>query len=183
MIVLSMVIFSTVKAQSAVVSKESARIFVQKFYDWYAVMDADDNFTKKHNASAFSFTVHRHGEYFDIHLKNALMDYFHTPLKDDEMGLDFDPISAAQDTRTGFQTGNVTQLGNNFFVDVHDVKKGTIRKDILASPIAIVVEVAKVGSVWKIANFIYPAEGKSKQTNLQQLLINLQKEHAKYKSK
>ena len=62
---------SSVIARSPIDDKESARVFVQQFYDWYAVMDADDGFTRKHNASPFAYTVKYRQEYFEIQLNHA----------------------------------------------------------------------------------------------------------------
>jgi len=157
-----MVMFSTVKAQSSTDTKESARIFVQKFYDWYAIMDADDGFAKKHNASPFSYTVSKRGSYFETLLRKELVNYFRVPTNDDDIGLDFDPISAAQDTRSGFQTGNVKQVGNKFQVDIHDIKSGRQRKEVLAAELALIAEVTNVNGRWEFSNFIYPSpDGKS----------------------
>ena len=159
--------------------KERARVFVQKFYDWYAIIDADDDFTKTHNASPFAYTWAHRGRYFDVPLRNAITDYFNNRTNYDELGLDFDPISAAQDTRSGFQTGNVKQVGNKFLVDVHDIESGSLKKEVLASPIAVIVEMDKVGAGWKIANFIYPADGTQKQSDLLHVLSFLRKDNDK----
>jgi hypothetical protein len=169
-----MVMLFDAKAQAAT-DKESARVFVQKFYDWYAVMDADDSFTKKHNVSPFYHTVKSKPAYFDKPLLNALKAYFDPANKVKEPGLDFDPITSAQDTRSGFQTGNVKQVGNKFLVDLHDLPKGKSAKEILASETFLIVEAVKVGKDWKLANFIYPAESKTKQTDLLEVLAHQKK--------
>ncbi|WP_374949364.1 hypothetical protein [Mucilaginibacter sp.] len=123
-IILCIVMSLNVKAQSAANDKAAAKEFVQKFYDWYNVLQADDDFTRKHNLSEFAFAMKERGSYFDAPLRKAITDYFRKPVKFDETGLDFDPIAAAQDTRSGFQTGNVKQVGNTYLIDLHDLPKG-----------------------------------------------------------
>jgi hypothetical protein len=170
-----MVTLSELKAQVPASEKAEAKAFVQKFYDWYNVLQADDDFIRKHNLSQFAFAMKERGSYFDMPLRNAITDYFRTPVKSGEMGLDFDPISDAQDTRSGFQTGNVKQVGNKFLIDLHDLPKGKSEQEILASKTFLIAVAVKVGTDWKLANFIYPAEGKTKQTDLLKLLAHQKK--------
>jgi hypothetical protein len=165
-----MVTLTGLKAQAPVNEKANAKEFVQKFYDWYNVLQADDDFTRRHNLSQFAFAIKERGNYFDAPLRQAIVDYFHKPLKSGEIGLDFDPITAAQDTRSGFQTGKVKQVGNKFLIDLHDLPKGKSEKEIIDSETFLIVEAVKVGKDWKLANFIYPAEGKTTQTDLLKLL-------------
>ncbi|MES2376557.1 MAG: hypothetical protein V4553_08255 [Bacteroidota bacterium] len=174
-IILCMVTLSDLKAQAPANDKASSKAFVQQFYDWYNVLQADDDFIRKHNLSQFAFAIKERGNYFDTPLRKAITDYFHKPLKSGEIGLDFDPIAAAQDTRSGFQTGNVKQISNKFLIDLHDLPKGKSEEEILASETFIVVEAVKVGKDWKLANFIYPAKGKTKQTDLLKLLAHQKK--------
>jgi len=163
------------KAQS--LTKESARVFVQKFYDQYSVLVNEDGFAKKHNASQFAFTFKTHEGYFDQELHDAIAAYFKTPLKD-EIGLDFDPIINAQDDRKGYETVDVKQKGNNFLVGIHDIQKGKSKKQILASETAVIAEVTNVKGQWKFVNFIYP-ELKDDNSDLLSILKTLQKEQKK----
>ncbi|MFD2866459.1 hypothetical protein [Mucilaginibacter antarcticus] len=174
-IILCMVSFSDLKAQAPANDKASVKTFVQHFYDWYNVLQADDDFTRKHHLSPFAFAIKERGNYFDKPLRQAISDYFHKPLKSGETGLDFDPIAAAQDTRSGFQTGNVKQVGNTFRINLHDLPKGKSEKEILAAETFLVVVAVKVGKDWKLANFIYPAKGNMSQTDLIKLLAHQKK--------
>jgi hypothetical protein len=174
-IILGIVMSLNVKAQSLVNDKVAAKAFVQKFYDWFNILQTDEHFTEKHHASPFSFAVAKRGDYFDAPLYKAIENYFHTPMKGDEIGLDFDPIAAAQDTRSGFQTGNVKQIGHKFFVDLHDIPSGRSEKEILATETFLIVETVKIGKDWKLANFIYPADKNSKQTDLLKILAHQKK--------
>jgi hypothetical protein len=157
-IILCMVTLSGLKAQAPVDEKAGAKAFVQQFYDQYSGLT-----NKQRNIAA---------AYFD----KTLLDAYNMPFKKDDIGFDFDPISNAQDDRAGFQTGNVKQVGNKFFVDVHDVAKRKSEKEILAAPTCVIVETIRVGKSWKIANLIYPADKTSKQTDL----LTLAAHHKKF---
>jgi hypothetical protein len=96
----------------------------------------------------------------------------------DIVGLDFDPITNAQDTRSGYQTGDIKQQGDKFFVDVHDIKSGQLQKAILAAPLVLTAEVAKINGQWEFFNFIYPkADGGG---NLLDILKSLKNNRAKW---
>ena len=158
--------FSSVNAQSSVDDKESARLFVQKFYDWsfplFKANIADQKIIMKHGR-----------EFFGQNLRKALETYYNTPTKDGDIGLDFDPFMAGQDFGEGYQTGNVKQVENKFLIDVHDIKNGQSRKAVLASALLVTVEVTKEAGKWAITNFLYPSD--LGNTNLLKLLKNQQK--------
>ena len=154
-IIVSLITFSDVNAQSTVNDKESASIFVQKYYDWYSALYEADTPGSKGPYSQ-QIMMKKSGEYFNATLREALIYYYNTPLKDDDIGLDFDPFIAGQDSGAGYQAGNVKQVGNDFFVDVHNIEKGKPKKEILAAEVLVIVEVTKVNGNWKIVNFTYP---------------------------
>ena len=155
LIILNIISFSNVKAQSSVNEKESARVFVQKFYDLYsALYEADIPHSK--GPSSQQIIMKKSNYYFDATLRKSLIEYYYAPVKDDDIGLDFDPFIAGQDSGEGYQTGNVNQIGNNFFVDVHNIHAGKTKKEILAAEIVVITQVVKVNGQWKIANFKYP---------------------------
>jgi hypothetical protein len=174
-----MVIFSNVNAQSTVSDKESARVFVQKFYDWYGTMGAlSDKLVKEPDAMALC--LNHKPPYFDNKLREGIIEDEQAQAKSpgEIVGLDFDPIANAQDTRTGFQTGNVQQHGDKFFVDVHDIKKGQSIKAILAAPLVLTAEVVQLNGHWEFINFIYPkSDGGG---NLLDMLKSLKSDRAKW---
>jgi len=172
-VVVCVFVFFKAKAQSTVDDKESARMFVQKFYDWSFVLFKTD-YPKTKNQLSDQQIIMKHGkDFFGQDLRKALENYYNTPTKDGDIGLDFDPFMAGQDYGVGYQTGNVKQLGNKFLVDVHDVKSGQPKGAVLAAPVEVTVEVVKEAGKWAITNFLYPAE--LANTNLLQLLKNEQK--------
>jgi len=175
-IVLGVIMFSNVNAQSKADQKESARVFVQKFYDWYAVLDSTCISARKNPVAS---ALGQKKECFDVHLRKAIMDDEHAQAKakGELVSLDFDPFTNAQDTRIGYQTGNVKQAGGQFFVDVHDIAKGQSKEAILAAELAVVAEVVNSNGHWVFTNFIY--RSKDGDENLLQILKKLAKDRVK----
>ena len=158
-LILSMGIFSKSNAQSSasINEKESARLFVQKFYTWsFPLFKAEP---EKNQLSDQEIIMKHSKEFFSQHLRKALENYYGTPRKDGDIGLDFDPFMAGQDYWPGYETGNVKQEGSSFFVDVHSIEKGASRKAVLAAELIVVAEVTKESGQWVIANFIYADSG------------------------
>ncbi len=157
MVIVFITMISDVKAQPLAGDKESARIFVQKFYDWYGTLGALSDKPVK-GADPMTICLNHKPAYFEDKLRNGIIEDEKAQAKDpgEIVGLDFDPIANAQDTRTGFQTGNIRQQSDNFFVDVHDIKRGQSQKAVLAAPLVLTAEVAKINGQWMFLNFIYP---------------------------
>jgi len=171
-IILCMTTFTNVNAQAKIDDKESARLFVQKFYDWsFGLFRADIGGNSQ--LSDQEIIMKHSREFFSQNLRKALEDYYHTPAKDGDIGLDFDPFMAGQDVGEGYQTGNVKQVGNKFLVDVRDIKNGQSRTSVFNAPLLVTVEMTKEQGKWAITNFLYPAE--LGNNNLLLLLKNEQK--------
>jgi hypothetical protein len=155
-IFLGVIVFSNANAQSSSDTRESARIFVQKFYDWYFPLFAAPP-EKKDTIPSSTVAINQRGDYFDIPLRKALIDDANAQSKAKELvGLDFDPFLNAQDVALGYQTGSVKQVGSNFFVDIHNIENGKSKKAILASELIVIAEVVKLDGHWKFRDFIYP---------------------------
>lgn len=152
-IVLSIVIFSNVNAQSSIDNKESARIFVQKFYDWYGKV-----YAKQRHITAQDEIIKHNPQYLDKMLLNAFLadERAGARYPREIIGLDFDPFTNTLDTRKGYQTGLVTQKADKFFIDVHDIKSGRPQKEVLAADVILTAEVAYINGHWIFMNFIYP---------------------------
>jgi hypothetical protein len=170
---LSVIMLSSVNAQSKTDDKESARIFVQKFYDWYSVLYNAEVPGKKTQLSSQQIAMKHSREFFSVNLQKALTNYYDTPAKDGDIGLDFDPFIAGQDSGPGYETGSVKQVGNKSFVDVHSIKKGQPRKAVLAAELIVIAEVTKESGHWVITNFTYVDNGG--KYNLLGMLKNLAK--------
>jgi hypothetical protein len=178
-VVLSMTMLSNLKAQSSVDDKENAHVFVQKFYDWYGKLDAADEPGSK-APSPYTLTLKHKPSYIQSTLLNALIadQKAQAKVPGDIVGLDYDPITSAQDTRSGYQVGNIIQHGDKFFVDVHDIKPGYTQKAVLAAPLVLTAEIAKVNGQWEFFNFFYPkADGGG---NLLDRLKSLKNDRAKW---
>jgi len=177
-IMINMVTLLESYAQAPITEKASAGIFVQKFYDWYVPLYNAPTKLKPKGVScdcADIIALKQKPEYFDPILLKAILDDSNAQakVKDDDVGLDFDPFLSAQDIGFIYQAGNVKQVKDSFFVDVHYAFEGKSKKEVLASGIAVITEVVRSGTNWKFSNFIYPADGNQKQTDLLKLLANL----------
>lgn len=166
-------------AKPPVDDKESARVFVQKFYDWYTALYNAATPEKTDVVPAESVALTKKAEWFDAPLRQAIIDDRKAMAKvsDEIVGFDADPFLNAQDTGFTYLTGNVKQTGDKFYVDVHSDLAGKSRTDILAADIAVIAEVTKVNGQWKFINFIYPS--KHGQENLLDILKGLHKERIK----
>ena len=69
---------------------------------------------------------------------------------DEIVGLDFDPLTNAQETMDGFTVGTATRSGTTAVVPV-TVRQGTARTRMR-------VRLARAGTAWRITNIVY-AEG------------------------
>ena len=163
----------------AVNDKENARVFVQHFYDWYKNL-YNQGVTATDNIGTDAYMVKHKPQYLDDSLLNAFIEYYKAEPKeaDEIIGLDFDPILDAQDIGWDYLTGNVKQVGDKFFVEIHCDTHGKSKDSILASPPVIVAEVVKKGH-WKFVNFSYPPPS-GKGEDLLELLVNAKKEADEY---
>jgi len=181
MIVLVAALFScgNPKPAAAVDNKESVRAFTQKFYDGYVAQYnkplASD--TSSCNCGDIK-TLKEKPSDFDPKLLKAIVDDSNAQAKvaGDIVGLDFDPFLASQDNGFGYQAGNVKQIGDKFWVEMHIGEINKPKSEILSGEVHVIVEVAKNNGYWVFTNFIYPAEGKTPQTDLLQILKDLKKD-------
>ncbi|HET7463302.1 MAG TPA: DUF3828 domain-containing protein [Longimicrobium sp.] len=67
---------------------------------------------------------------------------------DEIVGLDFDPLTYAQDTMTGYELAPATREGSDAIVPV------TVRQD--SARTALRVRLARVGTGWRVSNIHYP---------------------------
>lgn len=147
---------ANLKAQPVANDKESARAFVQKFYDWYSALSNAEMPGKRHQLSPEQVLMRQRKKYFDDRLGNALRQYYAKPLKDDDLGLDFDPFLNAQDTGPTYHACHVVQHGNKYTVELRDLKKGKPEKDLAYADLLLMVELKKDNDHWVFTNFLYP---------------------------
>ena len=142
----------------------SVKKFVQAFYDWYtprALKGDSEMLTLKVKGNAFS-----------PDLKRALMEdrKAQEKVKDEVVGLDFDPFLNSQDVANTYTAKKVEHKGQKWLASVYGHYKGQ-KEDPTPSVIA---QVEKGKSGWRFTNFIYPDP--KKPTNLLQVLSDLKKE-------
>ena len=182
-VILFMTMILDAKAQSIIDNKESARVFVQKFYDWYDKLYNTDlnNYKHKYPEGLDTYVFKNKQQYFAQLLLKVYNDYDKAEPKDaDEIvGLDFDPIMNAQDNGYDYQTGSVKQVGDKYFVDIHTGSVGQSRNSILKETVLITAEVAKENGQWKFVNFQYPPVNGS-ESDLITILKNCKKEAEEY---
>jgi hypothetical protein len=173
-IVLCTIIFSGANAQSRVGEKESARVFVQKFYDWYIVLWSDEKRPTPH-VTVLDIAIKQRPEYFGLALKKAITadDSAQNKTEDDIVGLNFDPF-IGQELWGNFEAGDVKQIGERFFVDIRNIEKGSSAKEIQDAELREVVELTRRKGNWVIVNISYPSRNGSE--DILQTLKDLKKE-------
>jgi hypothetical protein len=166
------------RAQSSVSGKEEARAFVQQFYDWYTILYNKETIGKNDAVSSDIVALNKRSEFFDAPLKKAIIDDANAQAKvaGEIVGFDADPFLNAQDDGFKYLAGNVKQVDDVFFVDIHGGLTGKTKKAILATEVVIIAEVINVKGKWIFKNFIYPGKV---QTNLLDILKDMHKERIK----
>ncbi len=130
------------------VKSESARQFVQAFYDWYT--------PKALNGSA--------GDGWDLVLKSKRFVFSQrlvqalredsaaaAKVKGEIVGLDFDPFLNSQDPDTRYLVRKVEQKGRSTLVSVHGVSDGKP-----SAKADVIVKLDKQNGHWRVTNFLYP---------------------------
>ncbi len=157
---LFLICLSTASLPVFAADTEGAKTFVQKFYDWYAVKQAD---LKK--AITLEEVLKTKASDFTPDLTKKLKIDLEASSKSpgEIVGLDFDPIfSTNGDPYPKYTTGKITQKGETYLVDMHGLQKG---KKI--SKPSVTPEVKQVNGKWQFANFHY---GKSEFPENENLL-------------
>ena len=125
----------------------SARLFVQRFYDWYAPLA---NRVNKEPSSDIA-----------IRIKPALFDNkLLTALKEDSaaqdkepgsiVGLDFDPFLNTQDPCDRYRVGKIDKRGDSYFVEIYGSRNG-IKSEVPN----VIAEIARKNNTWIFVNFHY----------------------------
>src|SRR5579885_1530765 len=151
-------------AMAATPDADSAKSFVQAFYDWYV-----PSALAPKGGFSYEIVLKQKPDYFTAALSAALKKDLQASEKnpDEIVGLDFDPILASQDPCDHYVVGAVAQVGKNY--DVSVLCKGEQESYVSA-------EVMPQGSSWAIINFIYPPHDGLKKDDLLSLLKRLEKD-------
>lgn len=121
--------------------------FVQNFYDWYAPPDA------KGGDKTIETAVTTRAAAFDVSLLKALRADIAAQAKspDEIVGMDFDPVLAAQDRRDAYRAGPAACRRQACRVPVYGFQDGGWR----ATP-EVTAVVVRRGERWAFLDFIYP---------------------------
>ncbi len=162
-----------VSAKSTIANNtKSCRDFVQKFYDWYVVqmnrksgpVSLDQIWTIK--ASAFSTELAKR-------LKED--SAASAKVKDDIVGLDFDPILATQSDANKLVAGAVVTKGASYMVPMFDYTENKNAKEPAVTP-----ELIYSNGNFVFTNFHYQKSDTPANSNLLGLLKTLRDDRAKY---
>ncbi|HZZ32135.1 MAG TPA: hypothetical protein VFE10_09095 [Phenylobacterium sp.] len=134
-------------AWSATSSDPAPTAFVQDFYDWYLRHISD------RNGPGFEVALQDRPQAFSTQLTDALRADLRASarVRDEVVGLDFDPFLGSQDPDPKYQVGDVRRAGATWLAKVHGVRSGrrSTRPDVTA-------EVARGANGWLFVNFHYP---------------------------
>jgi hypothetical protein len=139
---------------------DAERHFVQGFYDWYAAKAGADGVS-------WAIALEQRGADFDPPLRDALKADLaaQAKVKDEIVGLDFDPFLNTQDPEGSYKVGHVTKSGKLSKVEVTQATKDA------AATVAVTAVVTLADGRWRFVNFVYPDGG-----NLLDILATLKKE-------
>jgi hypothetical protein len=150
---------------------ESARKFVQEFYDWYAPGVAKA--TGEHKGVDWETRASD----FDPTLVRALREDEEAEAKAEGefVGIDFDPFLASQDPCAPYKARDVVLKGNHYFVAV-DI---ACEHFTATSKPTVIAELVQNNGHWIFLNFHYPPPTKDDLLNILKTLSNLRKQPSK----
>lgn len=154
--------------------KASCKSFVQQFYTWY-VSKSKQPLVK--NSSPLDIAMNTKKDAFNADLLQRLKEdaAASAKVKDEVVGLDFDPILNSQEQPEKYEAGNVSTKGTNYLVDVYSYSGG--KKS--AKP-DVVPELAQSNGKWQFVNFHYKD---TSEENLLTILKNLKEQRKPAKKK
>jgi hypothetical protein len=134
--------------------QQSCGAFVQNFYAWYVKKDAESS--RKHLRTS-DIALKDRPEAFDVELSHRLKEdsEAQAKVKDDIVGLDFDPVLGGQDSCPRYETRKITMAGDSCRVEVFGNCGGKHAKP------DVVPELANRSGQWVFVNFRYPQSGET----------------------
>jgi hypothetical protein len=126
---------------------DSARLFVQRFYDWYVPLAH-----KLNKESSSDVAIKIKPALFDNKLLTALGEDSAAQGKKPGyiVGLDFDPFLNSQDPSDRYDVGKVHKEGNNYFVTIYSTRDG-----IKSDEPSVTAEIVRRNNTWIFVNFHY----------------------------
>jgi hypothetical protein len=147
--------------QSASLTEESCRQFVQRFYDWYVPIAV-----KGHTGPASDIALRRRSAVFAPDLYRRLKRESEIEAKSDDAGLDFDPFLNSQDPSPQFRVIKVDLKANVCLAEVNGFLQGKKAEEVTP-------ELTFSEGEWMFVNFHYT------QSDLLQLLHSLRRAASK----
>jgi hypothetical protein len=152
LIILAMLLCPDLKAQMHLRDTVNARLFVQKFYNWYGPI-----YAKKRHADARIEVLKQKPRNLEKGLLNSILADYRAQSKTKLIvSLGFDPFTNSLDKRKGYQTDEAVQKDGSFFVDIHDIGPGRSTNAVRSAELVATAEVAKIAGNWVFINFFYP---------------------------
>ncbi len=140
------------KTDNPVLPKSPAA-FVRQFYAWYVPRTLSSN----NSVPAYEFTLKNKEAIFTPVLLSALKHDFDASAKvrDEIVGLDFDPFLNTQDPCERYEVGKTIQKRDSYLVEVYAICSGKRSEKPDVWP-----EVVRVNGHWLFGNFHYEHQAK-----------------------
>ena len=163
------------QAQIDTAREVSCRLFVQKFYDWYATPVVPGTNRKAAQLSFDDAIQLKPGLFSDVLLNLLQQDRdAQAKAKGEIVGLDFDPFDNSQDPSPKFQVQSVHVNGDVCRAVVRGVDAGQLREDV--EP-----ELKAESGRWVFVNFHYDPGSSTADVNLVEQLLILRAQRAEAK--
>jgi hypothetical protein len=161
--------------QTSEQDRSSCKRFTQEFYDWYAPLVQIDSHSRYKNVERQ--IRERESKVLTPKLLQALRadEQAQVRVKDQIVGLDFDPYVGGQDPADHYEARKLTLQGNTCSVEVwrsspNDDSEKSDKPDVVA-------ELVQQDHQWRFANFKYPQVN----ADLLSVLADMAKERSKSK--
>ena len=141
--------------QAPTTPEQSAKEFVQGFYDWYtAGFSPESHGPRDHDDRSPKGVLKNKRWPMSAAIISALEEDMAAQDKSPGfiVGIDFDPYLNAQDTCFPYKTGAVTRAGELYRVEVF----ASNCADLVPGRPVVVAALKRRGASWEFANFIYP---------------------------
>lgn len=107
---------------------------------------------------------------FGVELRRLLIQAYALQFRDNDAGIDFDPILNSQDPGDRYSVRRIRVKNGRYFADVYGYWSGAVEKQ--TSKADVVAELAREGERWEFVNFHYPDSRFPGNENLVSILRN-----------
>src|SRR5262249_33094480 len=145
--VLTTVGLASAEGTQQIERKDSCKNFVQQFYNWYV-----SNAQGVHDIDPLNRAMKEKATVFESELLKQLKEDRDAAakVKNEIVGLDFDPILNTQESVERYTTGDVKLKKDKYLVQVYDTLNGKKSKTAIVIP-----ELAYNNGQWQFVNFHY----------------------------